>query len=134
LNVFIFACCIKLFSAKFFQQNSFIFQMENSTDTNAEIHSVIRKSKLCKGNATRLRRSSRIRAIRERQILEKQQKNVAGKMKMQLNMKKMNAMNPNKNKLVPAKTTQLPLKGILKVPLPKKLRKKERCKKHVTFA
>ncbi|KRZ02914.1 hypothetical protein T11_8949 [Trichinella zimbabwensis] len=125
---------LNCFLLRFFQQNSFIFQMENSTDTNAEIHSVIRKSKLFKGNATRLRRSSRIRAIRERQILEKQQKNVAGKMKMQLKMKKMNAMNPNKNKLVPAKTTQLPLKGILKVPLPKKLRKKESCKKHVTFA
>ncbi|KRX22107.1 Protein MEF2BNB -like protein, partial [Trichinella nelsoni] len=98
--------------------------MENSVKTNAETQSVTNDSKAGEGNATGLRRSSRIKAMRERQLLKKQQESVVAFEKfLQLKVKKVNAKNANKSKPSSAKAPQLPLKGILKTPSPKKQRK-----------
>ncbi|OUC40337.1 hypothetical protein D917_04167 [Trichinella nativa] len=109
--------------------------MENSVKTNAEIQSETNDSKAGEGNATGLRRSSRIRAIRERQLLKKQQESMVGLEKLiQLKVKKVNAKNANKSKSSPDKAPQPPLKGILKTPSPKRQRKTLIGEKRVTFA
>ncbi|KRZ89275.1 Protein MEF2BNB -like protein [Trichinella sp. T8] len=108
--------------------------MENSVKTNAEIQSETNDSKAGEGNATGLRRSSRIKAIRERQLLKKQQESMIGLGKLiQLKVKKVNAKNANKSKSALAKAP-LPLKGILKTPSPKRQRKTVIGEKRVTFA
>ncbi|KAL1236007.1 Guanine nucleotide exchange protein [Trichinella spiralis] len=109
--------------------------MENSVKTDAEIQSVTNDSKAGEGNATGLRRSSRIKAIRERQLLKKQQESVVAFEKfIQLKVKKVNTKNANKSKPSSAKAPQPPLKGILKTPSPKRQRKTGIGEKRVTFA
>ncbi|KRX48658.1 Protein MEF2BNB -like protein [Trichinella murrelli] len=119
---------------QFYDSLNLTDEMENSVKTNAEIQSETNDSKAGEGNATGLRRSSRIKAIRERQLLKKQQESMVGLEKLiQLKMKKLNAKNANKSKSAPAKAP-LPLKGILKTPSPKRQRKTVIGEKRVTFA